>query len=287
MKNIKLSEEKIAIITDSISDINKEVVDKYNIRVIPLKIIYGDKEYLDGVTITPEEVYSRMPQEVPTTSLPSPDMVDNIFSELEKEGYTHVISICVSSCLSGTYNMIKMISKQHINLKSYVFDSKSISAGEGCIVKKCAELIKEGKSFDYIVNLLPEIRKKSHVFYVLDTLEYLKKGGRIGKVSGTLGELLKIKPIISVDDEGKYYTYAKIRSKRQAINKMIDIAHEILKRSKCEVYVLNGGAKEECEALTNKILNLPNIKEIFTGPISPSAGVHTGPGLLGVILLEE
>ncbi|WP_373899229.1 DegV family protein [Haloimpatiens sp. FM7315] len=278
---------KIALITDSISDVSKEFADAHGVKILPLKIIYKDKEYLDRVDITPEEVYSRMPSEIPTTSLPSMEEINNLFLQLENEGYTHAIVIPVSSNLSGTYNALKLISEDHPNLNTYVYDSKSISLGEGCIVEECALLIEKGESFLNIINHLPNIRKKVHLYYVLDTLEYLKKGGRIGRVSGTIGEFLNIKPIISVDDEGRYYTAAKARGKKQAINKLLSIVQEILEKCKCKVFIMHGGAAKECEKFYETIKGFQNITSIYKGEISPTAGVHTGPGLLGIALLEE
>ncbi|WP_035294294.1 DegV family protein [Clostridium sp. KNHs214] len=278
---------KIALITDSISDINEKFVDKYNIKVLPLKIIYKDKEYLDRINITPKDVYDRMPEEIPTTSLPSMDEINELYIELEKEGYTHAIAIPVSSNLSGTFNAIKLISYDHPKIKTHVFDSKSISVGEGIMVEQCAKLISNGEPFQRIVDLLPSIKNKVHLYFLLDTLEYLKKGGRIGKVAGTIGQLLNIKPIISIDDEGTYYTVTKARGKKQAITKLLSMVQEILEKCKCKVYVMHGGAEEECRKLMDVISKFSNIISLNTGHISPAAGVHTGPGLLGVMLFEE
>lgn len=278
---------KIALITDSISDLNKEIVDNYNIKVLPLKIIYKGKEFLDRINITPKDVYDRMPEEVPTTSLPSMDEIDNLYIDLEKEDYTHAIAIPVSSNLSGTFNAIKLISDDHPKINTHVFDSKLISIGEGIIVEQCAKLISGGNPFDKIIELLPSIRDKVHLYYLVDTLEYLKKGGRIGKVSGAIGQLLNIKPIISLDEEGTYYTVAKTRGKKQAINKLLSIVQEIVEKCKCKVYVMHGGAEEECKKLFNVVSKFPNITSLYTGEISPAAGVHTGPGLLGIALFEE
>ncbi|WP_138204383.1 DegV family protein [Haloimpatiens lingqiaonensis] len=278
---------KIALITDSISDLNKEIVDNYNIKVLPLKIIYKGKEFLDRINITPKDVYDRMPEEVPTTSLPSMDEINNLYIDLEKEDYTHAIAIPVSSNLSGTFNAIKLISDDHPKINTHVFDSKLISIGEGIIVEQCAKLISGGNPFDKIIELLPSIRDKVHLYYLVDTLEYLKKGGRIGKVSGAIGQLLNIKPIISLDEEGTYYTVAKTRGKKQAINKLLSIVQEIVEKCKCKVYVMHGGAEEECKKLFNVVSKFPNITSLYTGEISPAAGVHTGPGLLGIALFEE
>ena len=278
---------KIALITDSTSDLRKDQIEKHNIHVIPLRIIYKNREYLDRVNITPDEVYDNLHVEVPTTSLPSMIDIDNLFTTLEQEGYTHAIVVCISSGISGTYNSINLASHDHPNIISYVYDSRSLTLGEGAIVLQCAEMIAKGKSFDEIIKKLPSIKDRIKVYYVLDTLNYLIKGGRIGKVAGTLGELLKIKPIISVNEEGVYYSYAKVRGRKQSISKLIDIASQTLAESKAKIWVLQGGALKEGKVLYETLSKLSNVTEISFGDISPVLGVHTGPGLLGLVIMKE
>lgn len=276
--------EKIALITDSTSDLDKETIQKYDIKVLPLRIIYKDREYIDRVNITPQEVYDSLKNETPSTSLPSIQDMEELFSTLEKEGYTHAIAIPISSGLSGTFNSFKLVSENHPNLITTVFDSKSLTLGAGAIVLECAELIRNKKPYKEIISTLPKIRDKISVFYVVDTLEYLIKGGRIGKVSGTIGSLLNIKPIISINTDGIYYTYKKVRGKKQAINKLIEITKETLNNSKAKIWVMHGGALEEGKKLYSHFKNIPNIVSLNFGDISPVAGVHTGPGLIGIII---
>lgn len=274
--------EKIAIVTDSTSDVEKEMIEKYNLKVLPLRIIYKDREYLDRLTIQPKEVYDNLENEIPTTSLPSIKDIDNLYKKLEEEGYTHVIGIVISSNLSGTYNALMMVSQNYPSITSCIFDSKSISIGEGAIVEECGDLISKGESFDTITSKLPSIRDRIKVYYVVNTLKYLIKGGRIGKISGTIGELLNIKPIISINKEGFYYTYAKVRSEKQGINKLIDIAQ----KKPCKIWVMHGGSPEKVKELSREVSNLSNVKRISYGEISPVSGVHTGPGLIGMVLLD-
>lgn len=278
---------KIALISDSSCDLTEDLINKYNVRIMPLRIIYKDKEYIDRVNITPQEVYNRLSIEIPTTSMPSMLDMENIYTNLEKEGYTHVIAITISSGLSGTFNAVKLVSENHPSLVTCIFDSKSLSAGLGALVVECGKLIAEGKSFEEIVDILPVIKKQISVYYVVETLEYLKKGGRIGKVSATIGELLHIKPIISVDEEGKYYTYAKVRGRKQSINKLIDIAKETLSTTKAKLFVLQGGALEEGKKLYDSFIGMNNLSSLNFADISPALGVHTGPGLLGVVIVKE
>lgn len=279
--------EKIALITDSSCDLTDDLIEKYNIKMLHLKIIYKTKEFIDRVTITPDEVYNNLKNEVPTTSLPSLDEIDELYTQLENEGYTHVIAITISSGLSGTFNAMKLVSEDHNNLKVNVFDSKSLTLGCGAIVMGCGELIKNGKSFDEIVSLLPKMRDKIKVFYVVDTLEYLIKGGRIGKVSGTIGKLLNLKPIISINEDGVYYTHSKARGSKQAFSKVTELAKGMLETTKSSVWVMHGGALEQGKALYDKISSLPNLVSLNLGNISPALGVHTGPGLFGFIIIEE
>lgn len=278
---------KIALITDSTSDVDKEMIQKYDLKVLPLRIIYKDREYIDRVTITPKEVYDNFIYEIPSTSLPSMQDMEEMYLKLEEEGYTHAIAVIISANLSGTYNTLRLVSENHPSIETCVFDSKSLTIGEAAIVEECGEMIKGGKSFEEIVKALPEIQSRVTVYYAVDTLKYLIKGGRIGKASGTIGEILNIKPIISINNDGVYYTYAKAKGKKKAISKLVDIAREALELNPCKIWVMHGGAYEEVKAFSQTIAALPNITRLSFGEISPVAGVHTGPGLLGIIVVKE
>lgn len=282
--------EKIALITDTTCDLSQDILDKYNIKQLAFRIIYKDREFRDKLEITSEKVYNDLNVEIPTSSMPSMDDMEEIFTSLEKEGYTHVIAIVLSSGLSGIYNGIKIVGENHPKLNTHIFDSRNISLGEGIMVLECARMIEEGKNFDYIVESLPSLRQKIGTYFVVGTLEYLKKGGRIGKVAGTLGELLNIKPIIAIDHEdGKYYTYCKVRGRKQSLNKLVETMKEILEKSKCKIYVMHGNAEKDAKYVFEKIKDMKNVtSSFFGGCISPVSGVHSGPGLVGVAyLLEE
>jgi fatty acid kinase fatty acid binding subunit len=279
--------EKIALVTDSTSDLPQELIDKYDVKILPLKIIYKDKEYIDRETITPQEVYDSLKYELPHTSLPSIQEMDDLFTQLEKDGYTHVIAVTISSNLSGTFNAIKLVSENHTNLISTIFDSKALTLGAGELILQCGDLINNGKNYNEIINMLPKLRDKISVFYIVDTLEYLIKGGRIGKVSGTIGKILNLKPIISINKEGVYYTYKKARGKKPAIKTLLSVTKEKAELSKLKIWVMHGAAYEEGIELLNTLKTFTNITSLNMGEIGPVAGVHTGPGLLGLVIVEE
>lgn len=277
--------EKIALITDSASDVSKEIIEKYNIHVLPFRIIYEKKEYLDRVDISPEEIYNNFDREIPTSSLPSLSDMENLFKKLKDEGYTHAIGITLSSGLSGIYNALKLVSEDHPEIESFIFDSKSISIGEGILVQECGKMIVEGKTFDEIKKALPIMKSKLHIFFVVGTLKYLIKGGRIGKVAGTIGDILNLKPIITMHDDGSYTTYDKVRGRKQSLRRLVDIISTYTNKGK--VYLMHGNAEEEMKTVYESLKELPNVISVYLGEnISPVAGVHSGPGLVGVGYFE-
>ena len=280
--------DKIALIGDTTGDLSSEMIAKYNINILSFRIIYKDREYLDRVNITPTEVYDKMVDEIPTSSMPSMQDIEDMFLKLKSEGYTHVIAVTLSTGLSGIYNAIRVVSENHPEMKTYICDSKSISIGEGAVLIECGKLRDQGKNFDEIVADIPNIMKRIHLFFVVPTLEYLKKGGRIGRVAGTIAELLDIKPIITMDPDGKYTTFAKVRGRKQSLAKLIDIARVLLEQKKYSVYLANGAALEDVERIYNSISKFQNILSInMIGDISPVSGVHSGPGLIGLVMVEE
>lgn len=278
--------QKIALLTDSGCDLSLETLQENNINMLPLNIIYSYGEFEDKISITSEEVYEKLKVEVPSTSLPSAKKINDILDRLEEEGYTHVIAITLSSGLSGTCNAIRLALEDRPKLTSHVYDTKILAYPEGMIVLEAARAIKEGKSFEYIVAELPKIHARTTGYFTINTLEYLKKGGRIGKVAGTIGEMLNLKPIIGVDENGIYHTVCKARGRKQAFSKLTDLLKQILSKGKCRVYVLQGGALEEAKSYLESIKNLENIVEIGMASISPALGVHAGPGLIGLAIQE-
>ena len=279
--------EKIALITDSSCDIDINKLKELNIFLLPFRIIYKEREYLDRLEISPKEVYDSLTVEIPTTSLPSVQHMEDTLTEIENQGYTHVIVINISSNLSGTSNSVRLMCENHPKLISAVIDSKTLTMAQGSLVLSCAEMIKEGKSFNEIVSTIPELRKKLHVYFTIETLEYLKRGGRIGKVAGTIGDLLNLKPVIHVGDDGIYHTHSKARGKKHAIAKLASVLKDYLEKGKCSVWLLHGGGQKDADLLMEYIKDYDNLTEIRTGDIGPALGVHTGPGLVGMVIKEE
>lgn len=286
-----MNSQKIAVLVDSCCDVPKEYVNQYGMYVIPLKIIYKESEYLDGVDITPEEVYQGLTKEIPKTSLPSGELIISIFDQIKAEGYEKIIAVTLSSGLSGTNNMINLLAKDYEGLDIFVLDSKNISMGGGFHAIQAARYIENGMSFEAIQKQLLSDVPKSKIFFVVETLEYLQKGGRIGLVASLLGNALNLKPIISCNSEGIYYTVAKVRGRKQSISKTKELALEYAAQHKrYNIAILNGNAKELAHEVHQSLIEfLPNAEVFIEKQISPALGVHTGPGAIGIgiELLED
>lgn len=278
-------ETKIAIVTDSACDLEPEVIKEYGIEVLPLHILYHDREYRDRVDISPQEVYDSLDKEVPKTSLPSPAEIHAVFNRLREQKVTHVLALHLSSGLSGTYQAVSLIAQDFKDMIIEVVDTKTLSMGLGLTVIEAARESRCTLDFDRVVNTAKEAVEKIKAYYVLSTLEYLKKGGRIGYVAGTIGELLNLKPIISINEEGKYFTYAKVRGREQSLKRLKQVLLDHLRESMASVAIVHGGSETEARVLENVAREHPNAKEVFFGQISPALGVHTGPGLVGLLVL--
>lgn len=281
-----MNKQKIAILVDSGVDVPKEFAEKHPIYIVPLKIIYGDKEYYDGVTITPDEVYSRLSKEFPSTSLPSPEEINKTLQQIKEDGYEKVLGVFISSGLSGTYNIMRICMEEFDGLDCYAVDSKNIAIAAGLNAIQAAVYIEQGMEWEELKQTVSQNLGKSKVFFSLATLEYLQKGGRIGLVASLLGTLIDLKPVISCNDDGVYYVAGKVRGRKQSIEKTKALVKKFGEGSlKYNLAVMHGGAKEEVEAFKKEVLELfPNPQVFVEGQISPVLGVHTGPGLVGAAL---
>ena len=288
----KMNKEKVAYLVDSGSNVPEEYVKLGNMNVIPLKIIYKDEEFIDNVNITPQEVYDRLPEEIPTTSLPSGEVISDIFKKIQDEGFKKVICVTISSGLSGTNNMVRVISESFTDMEVLTMDSKNIGVGSGLIAVQAYKYVEAGLDWETIKEKVERDVNQSKIFFHVPTLEYLQKGGRIGLVASILGNMLNLKPIITCNEDGVYDTVAKIRGNKKSVQKAIDLTSDFAgKAKKYNLAIAYGGetAKVQVEEIRSALKEkLPLFDEIFEGEVSPALGVHTGPGLIGIgIILTE
>lgn len=279
-----MNRQKIALLTDSCADIPRALLRKYDIHVVPLKLIFSDGEYADGVDITPAEVYRRLPDEMPKTTLPGGDAVEDAFARIKRAGYTKVLALHLSGGLSGTYNMVRLIGEQTAGLEVAAFDTQSGSLGIGLTVLQAARWIEVGWSWSALLRALPPLLRDTQVFFCVDTLEYLQKGGRIGKITAVAGTLMQIKPILSFTPDGQLVNAAKVRGRKAALAKMVDIAAARVPRgARFNLALAHGDAPAELRALRALAQQkLPDFAYCMEGEIDCTLAAYVGPRLLGV-----
>ena len=281
-------EEKIAVLVDSCGDVPSYLAQKYDIRVVPVHIIYPECDYKDGYQISPM-IYERFPKEIPTTATPSPADVIDVYEQLRDEGYTHTIAICISDGLSSTINTFRLAADEVPELTSYVFNTKNISVGSGIFAIWTAKMIRKGYSYDEITRRLEHKRYDSHLMFYMDTLSYLHAGGRIGKVGFIAANTLHIKPIIACNKEGIYYTVTKLRGSKHSLEKLFDQVVSTMEDPDvpCWVIIGHGDAPKEAKKMKAMVQEqLPQAKILFTEQITASMAVHTGPGLVGLLIFK-
>ena len=281
-----MNPQKIALLTDSCADISPRMIEENHIFVVPLRILCQDGEYRDGVDINGADIYARLRAgELPQTSLPAAEDVGQAFRQIVKEGYDGVIAIMLSSGLSGTYNLVRLLAEEgREKLPVRVFDSLSGSLGQGLTVLQAAEDIRNGMGWEELTERrIPSLIANTFPFFSVDTLEYLMKGGRIGKVTATAGTLLQIKPILTFAGDGQLQSVAKVRGRHQVIDKLVAMTEKSCgEHKRYNLAVANGGAPAEMETIRQKLMAaLPDYDHIWEGEIDGTLSVYIGDGVLG------
>jgi len=277
---------KIAVITDSSSNLDMGYIKaQSNLEMTPLMISYDGKFYRDLVEVDYETVYKKLDETKVTTSLPSLEDFEKAINKFKKAGYTDIIVITISSGLSGTFNGFNNIAQEHDDINIHMYDSKTLSMALGYLVKKAIQSIEEGKSVSRIIADLNQLRyEDSMALFTVETLKYLRQGGRIGKVEGTIGELLRVKPVIYVSDEGVYETLTKGFGISRALNSMRTAIKEKFHDQPVDVTIHYGTNLEKAENLKTKIEFDLNVKGIDVIQLTPVLGIHTGPEMFAFVV---
>ena len=284
-----MNAEKAAVLVDSGCDIAQECIDKYGLWLLPLHIDYPEKAYLDGVDIDPQMVYDRYPRDYPKTSTPSLQEVLDKLEEMADAGIEKVIAVCISSGLSGTWNAVRLAALHQDRVQVFVFDTKNISVACGLLGIWAAHKLSEGMSYEEVCRGLQDKIYDSKVMFYMDTLEYLKRGGRIGTVSSMIGQALKIKPIISCNKEGIYYTVSLIRGSKQGKKKLLNEMLKFCRGHKVWIGLGHGAAPLELEEMGRMLTGElgENAEILYSKQIAATLALNTGPGLVGVAALLD
>lgn len=275
----------IKIMTDLSADIKIEEAKKYNIRILPFYINFGEESILADVNYTPQMFYERFKfsEELPGTSQATPEILENMYRELGAEN--QIIHITIPANSSGIVNTARLISERLNSEEGFditIVDSSLYSYGIGANVIKAAKMAEEGASKEEIVAYLRKRFETDKVYFIVDDLSYLKKGGRIKATTMVISSVLDIKPILWSND-GMVEAFAKVRGLKKAISKMVDFIEEKIDKPEDEVvYVLHADALENAELTAKMIEERVSPKEVRIAEVGPVITCHAGVGVFGV-----
>jgi len=276
---------KIALITDSTAYLSPEFVQNNEISVIPLNLHWDGTNYRDGVNITPNEFYDMLAasDSIPSTSQPTYGEFEELMKGLAEKNDA-VVAVLISSGISGTIDSALMAQKHLSKYAIEVVDSKLTSAGLALLIKALVQARAKGANATQLTSLAYRIIDTAGIFFMVDTLKYLHKGGRIGGASRYLGGALDIKPILYLNQEGKIDALEKVRTKKKALQRLMDLAVEKADGKKAYVGIIHAQAPEEAKAVQMALSERLDYAEMEIYELSPVIGTHVGPGTLGIAL---
>lgn len=280
----------IKIVTDSTSDLTVEMYSRHDIAVVPLNVHFGDENYKDKVDLTPEQFYSLLKTSPhhPKTSQPSPADFKKVYADLLKNG-KEIISLHISSKMSGTVQSAELAKKELGFENIHIVDSGLVSLPLGLLALECANARDNGKSVEDILALTEKLKKEIKIYFIVNTLEYLQKGGRIGKAQAIIGGLLNIKPILTVSD-GLVTPFEKIRGSQKVLARLTGLFSGYLDGRDSALVRLGFAHADHSELLgqlKSKIDSYYNTSQSIVADIGPVVGAHAGPGTLAITFYEK
>ena len=273
----------VHIVTDSTSDMSPALIAQYGITVIPLTIAFGSESFRDGVDLKPDEFYARLQatKQLPTTSQPPPALFQHAYEHLVSRG--EIVSIHLSHKLSGTIEAARAAAREIAADKISIVDSGSVSMGLGLCVLAAARVAESGGTRDACAAAAESVAARLHVAVAFESLEYLRRGGRIGRARAFLGGLLRLKPILTVKD-GEVFPATRVRSRSKAIDELFALAERHAPIA--EMVVCDTTTPDDTEALAARLRAAYPAVTLHVGRFGPTLGVHGGPGMLGIAVVE-
>ena len=274
----------IKIVTDSTCDLPQHYIDRYAITVVPIIIRFGETSYMDGVDIDPPTFYSMIEerQALPQTSQPSPGDFAQVYRELGKIT-DHILSIHVTSKLSGTFHSAQMAAKMvQDEVTVTTFDSFGGSAGLGYMCVEAARMVENGATIDEILTRLEHIRAEVNIFMTLADLRFAQMSGRVGRLQGTLAALLNVKPLIALQD-GVIEVVEQVRTRRRVLNRMLALTAEHVGDNVVNLSVIHAQARQEAEKLFDRAREALRCQESYIHELGLGLAVNLGPGTLGIV----
>jgi DegV family protein with EDD domain len=276
----------VKLVTDSVSDLPPEVVKDLEITVIPLNVQFGSETYRDRVDLTAEDFYHKLERSstLPTTSAPGPGFFAEVFDDLAIK-HSQILGVFLSRKLSATYEAaVQGVKLMKRKCQVEIVDSTLGIMGQGLLVMEAAKKALTGASLGELVGMISKTIPRIHIRITLDTLEYLARGGRIGKVQALMGTLLKMNPILGIKD-GVAFPFARVRSRAKATDWLCEFASKF---SQVKALAVEYGTNAtEAKALAKRIASIFPKVPIYLSNVSPVIGTHAGPNILAITVMEE
>ncbi|OGO03759.1 MAG: hypothetical protein A2Y60_00545 [Chloroflexi bacterium RBG_13_54_9] len=275
----------VKVVTDSTSDLSPQIANELGISVVPLNVHFGEVTYRDGIDLSAEEFFQKLVNSpiLPTTTQPSVGAFLEVYNALAEET-DEIVSIHISAKLSGTYNSA-LVAKNSLekSCRIEIVDSLQATMATGLIVIAAAKAAKAGANLDEVLAVIEDAISRIRIRALLDTLEYLQKGGRIGKAKAFLGTILKVKPLIKLE-EGEVHPVEQVRTRARAIQHLCDFVASFPHIS--DMAIMHSTTPEEADALAERLDPIFPKNRVYISRFGPVIGTYTGPGALGIALLE-
>lgn len=274
---------KIAIVTDSTAYIPKELRDQLDIHMIPLNVIFGHEAYQEEVELTVDQFYEEVKarEDLPTTSQPAVGLFVELFEKLAQE-YDAVISIHLSSGISGTYQGAVTAGQMVEGIQVYPFDSEISCMIQGFYTLEAAVLAKQGKSLEDIMGHLDKIKSRSDAYFMVDDLSHLQRGGRLSSAQAIIGSLLQVKPLLHFENK-KIVPFEKIRTRKKALKRIVELFDEVASKGEpLKACVIHGNREEEALAFKQELEEKYPHVEFYLSYFGPVIGTHLGEGAMGL-----
>ena len=275
--------QTIGILTDSTAYLSPQMVERYAIHVLPLNLHWNGKVYRVGVDIRPEEFYRRLSREknLPTTSQPSIQEFARAFGVMA-ERYKGIVAPLISSGISGTVDNALNVAREFKSVPIEIVDTRTTSAGQALVVLEAARAAAQGRTLQEVHKVAEQVAAKIHTYFVVDTLEYLHRGGRIGGASRYLGTALKIKPVLYFNAQGKIDSLERVRTKKKALQQLISLVAEKSAGKPIKAGVIHTNTPDIAFTFREQLAKRVDCQECFTVELSPVIGTHVGPGTIGI-----
>jgi fatty acid kinase fatty acid binding subunit len=275
-----VSSGSVAIVTDSTADLPPQLARSRSITVVPLTLNFEGRSLLDGVDIRPSEFYRKLPNATthPTTSQPSAGRFAEVYSELLAD-HSDIVSIHISEKLSGTYASAVQGAEMTDSRRVHVIDSQLVSMSLGLLALAASEMVSRGDAAPAIVERATAMREQVQTYFSVATLEFLRRGGRIGRASAMLGSVLQVKPVLCIRD-GLVTPLERVRTFDRALNRVVELTREVDRGKGLCVIVGHADAEADAERVARELE--PQCNTLMIQPLGPVVGAHAGPGVVGV-----